>query len=134
MCAHSELNMWEKRTLWENSARVPLVIRAPWLAKGVGTRSGELVELVDLYRTILDVAGAPEPAGDSVPIEGASLAPLLGGGGEWKAKPALTMYPRCPPGEPDWVQDSCIHSVERTEFAYMGYSMHIDASDGCSSM
>ena len=87
--------MWEKRTLWENAARVPLVIRAPWLAKGVGTRSGELVELVDLYRTILDVAGAPEPATDSVPIEGTSMAPLLGGGGEWKAKPALTMYPRC---------------------------------------
>ena len=26
-----EYNMWEKRTLWENAARVPLVLRAPWL-------------------------------------------------------------------------------------------------------
>ena len=25
-----EYNMWEKRTLFENAARVPLVIRAPW--------------------------------------------------------------------------------------------------------
>ena len=49
-----EYQMWEKRTLWENSARVPLVIRAPWLKSMVGKRSQELVELVDLYRTVLD--------------------------------------------------------------------------------
>ena len=29
--------MWEKRTLWENAARVPLVLRAPWLPQSAGT-------------------------------------------------------------------------------------------------
>ena len=127
-----EYNMWEKRTLWENSARVPLIIRAPWLTQMVGKRSQEIVELVDIYRTVLDLAGGvPEPTEDTLPIEGKSLAPLLGGGGRWEPKPALTMYPRCPPssaaGE-DWVDDACIHTVERSEFAYMGYSMRVDAS------
>ena len=28
--------MWEKRTLWENAARVPLVIRAPWMRNSAG--------------------------------------------------------------------------------------------------
>jgi arylsulfatase A-like enzyme len=73
---------------------VPLIIRAPWLKEMVGQRSQHLVELVDIYRTVLDLAGAPEPTGDTLPIEGVSLAPLLGGGGTWKPKPALTMYPR----------------------------------------
>ena len=31
-----EYNMWEKRTLWENAARVPLVLRAPWLPASAG--------------------------------------------------------------------------------------------------
>ena len=60
-------------------------------------------------------------------MEGTSLAPLLGGEGTWSSKVALTMYPRCPPGEPDWKDDACIHTIERSEFAFMGYSMRVDA-------
>lgn len=135
--------MWEKRTLWENAARVPLVIRAPWLHNSAGKRSQELVELVDVYRTVLDLANVSLPSNDTYPVEGVSLAPLLGAGegegeeGEgsggrarWQSKVALTMYPRCPsdpkPGK-DWVKDACIHTVERSEFAFMGYSMRADA-------
>ena len=123
--------MWEKRTLWENAARVPLVIRAPWLTEMAGKRSQELVELVDIYRTVLDLANVPLPTGDTYPIEGTSLAPLLGQAGPgWTPKVALTMYPRCPPSlvpGKDWQGDSCIHSVERSEFAVMGLSMRVDA-------
>ena len=105
----------------------------------VGKRSQEIVELVDIYRTVLDLAGGvPEPTEDTLPIEGNSLAPLLGGRGRWEPKPALTMYPRCPPssaaGE-DWVDDACIHTVERSEFEFMGYSMRVDAAttDGATT-
>ena len=129
---HWQLNTREKRTLWENSARVPLIIRAPWLGAMVGKRSQQIVELVDIYRTVLDLAGVPEPASETYPIEGTSLGPLLSGSGTWMPKPALTMYPRCPPGEPDWKDDACIHTIERTEFAFMGYSMRVDATDGHS--
>ena len=77
--------------------------------------------------TRFDLAGAPLPAADIYPVEGASLAPFLGSGGPaWRRKVALTMYPRCPPNASpgqDWVDDVCIHSVERSEFSFMGYSM-----------
>jgi hypothetical protein len=105
------------------------VIRCPWLPASMGQRSQEIVELVDLYRTVLDLASVPLPTGDSYPIEGTSLAPLLRGA-PWKSKVALTMYPRCPPNSTpgqDWRDDACIHSVERSEFAFMGLSMRLDA-------
>ena len=44
--------MWEKRTLWENAAHVPLIIRVPWLSKSAGKRAKALVELVDVYPTV----------------------------------------------------------------------------------
>ena len=105
----------------------------------VGKRSQELVELVDVYRTVLELAGSvPLPTADTYPIEGTSLVPLLrgGGGARWKPKPALTMYPRCPPNATpgqDWQMDACIHSIERSEFAFMGYSMRVDAAFDSSS-
>ena len=65
--------MWEKRTLWENSARVPLIIRAPWIAgASSGQQTNALVELVDVYKTVCELAGVPLPGGDTHPVEGKS--------------------------------------------------------------
>ena len=72
-----EYNMWEKRTLWENAARVPLVLRAPWLRGTAGTRVSAPVELVDIFRTVCDALGVPPPQADAHPVEGSSLLPLL---------------------------------------------------------
>ena len=72
-----EYNMWEKRTLWENAARVPLVLRAPWLPQSAGTRVAAPVELVDIFKTVCDALGVGLPQGDTHPVEGASLLPLL---------------------------------------------------------
>ena len=44
----TEHNQWEKKTNYELSARVPLVIRAPWKTKAVGAKTDALVELVDV--------------------------------------------------------------------------------------
>lgn len=55
-----EQNMWGKHTSFENAARVPLIVRAPNSA-GNGRRSMALVELVDLYPTLVDLAGLPAP-------------------------------------------------------------------------
>ena len=90
-----EYAMWEKRTLWELSTRVPFVVRAPWIAASVGASSRALVELVDIYPTVLDLLGVPLPTGDSVPVDGTSLRPLLE---DPKAKGkalALSTFPRC---------------------------------------
>jgi iduronate 2-sulfatase len=67
-----EQGMWAKSTNFENAARVPLIINAPGVIKKAGHTSS-LVELVDLYPTLLDLCGLQRP--DS--LTGKSLAPVL---------------------------------------------------------
>ena len=69
-----EKNHWEKFALWEKSTRVPLVIVAPGAAPA-GTVVESPVSLLDLYPTLLELAGLPAKAG----LEGESAVPLLEG-------------------------------------------------------
>lgn len=64
--------VWQKRTLFEQSARSPLIVRAPG-TKGNGTACPRIVEFVDIYPTLLDLAGFEAPQG----LAGRSLQPLL---------------------------------------------------------
>jgi iduronate 2-sulfatase len=61
-----------KDTLFEEALHVPLVIAAPGLAHP-GSVVSAPVELLDVYPTILELAGLETPAG----LDGESLVPLL---------------------------------------------------------
>ena len=78
---------WQKMTLFEHSARVPMVIAAPGGARGAA--SGRTVELVDLHATLADLAGVPAPKTD-----GASLKPLVVKPDAAWDKPAITQVTR----------------------------------------
>jgi len=70
--------VWQKRTLFEESARSPLLIRMPG-AGGNGRSCRRVVEFVDLYPTVLEAAGldAADDAAIDPAIDGRSLVPLL---------------------------------------------------------
>ena len=62
---------WAKRTIWWNGAGVPLIMAGPGIVQGAVC--DKPVELIDLYPTLLDLAGL-----EADPMhEGQSLRPLL---------------------------------------------------------
>ena len=68
-----EHKLWQKTTLFENSARVPLIVAAPGFDSTRGKKSDAVVELVDLYPTLADLAGLEAPPH----VQGASVRPQL---------------------------------------------------------
>jgi arylsulfatase A-like enzyme len=90
--------LWGKGSYYKGSANSPLIIAGvPSIQKGKTIDSP--VELLDVAKTILEVAGAPDP--DLKKCRGYSLMPFLTGNGSFQGKEAFAE-------EADWqlIQDS----------------------------
>ncbi len=74
-----------KNTLWERSARVPLIFAGPGIAKG---RCTQPAELLDIYPTLVELAGLT-PRTD---LEGLSLVPQLKDATTKRDRPAITSH------------------------------------------
>jgi len=83
-----ENHIWGKATNFELSTRAPLIVSAP-RAKAKGHKTDALVEFVDIYPSLCELAGLPLPDH----LEGTSFAPLLDRPDRpWKAA-AFSQYP-----------------------------------------
>jgi iduronate 2-sulfatase len=63
--------MWCKHTNYEQAARIPLIVAGPGIAAGQSTQS--MVETVDLYPTLTELAGLPAAQG----LDGKSFTATL---------------------------------------------------------
>ncbi|MDD9866192.1 MAG: sulfatase, partial [Verrucomicrobiales bacterium] len=82
-----EQGLWTKANNFELSTRVPLIVSAPGQPHG---KTDALVELVDVFPTVCELAGLMLPTG----LEGASMLPLFSDPGrKWKTA-VFSQYPR----------------------------------------
>ncbi len=85
-----DMGVWGKATNYEIATRVPLIIQTPDMQLR-GKSSKTLVELVDIFPTLCELAGVPAPSH----LEGHSFVPLLEDPARpWK-KAAFSQFP-CP--------------------------------------
>ena len=81
--------IWCKHTNYEQAARQPLIVVAPGMAQA-GVKSPALVETVDLYPTLCELAGLPAPQG----LDGASFAAALKSPAAKTKEAVFHVYPR----------------------------------------
>ena len=79
-----EKQHWAKRTLWEESTRVPLLFVGPGIEPGPACK--EAAGLVDVYPTLLELCDLPE----NPRLEGVSLVPQLNDPSARRKRPAIT--------------------------------------------
>ena len=96
-----EHNGWCKQTNYEIDTRSPLIISAP-NAPAAGKKCSALVEFVDVYPTLCDLAGLPKRR----ELQGVSLSPLMRDAGATVKDAAISQFPRTHEGN-----------------LYMGYAM-----------
>lgn len=78
----------ERRLAYEETARIPLIVRYPRVARA-GNTPAQMVQTIDIASTVLALAGVP----DSVSRQGTSLVPLLDGQSPaWRSSILLEYY------------------------------------------
>ena len=75
-----------KKSLWEESTRVPLMFAGPGVT--AGAVCNEPVELIDIYPTLIALTGTPGKGG----LDGLSLVPQLKNASTPRQRPAVTTH------------------------------------------
>jgi arylsulfatase A-like enzyme len=118
-----------KGSPWEESCRVPMIIRVPGMTKS-GSRCDQPVSLIDLYPTLVDLCGL---TGSTVrnesgrPLDGHSMRPLLEDpvNGKWDGPEiAVTTFHVQPPkgSGRDWRAEDNHFSVRSRRYRYIRYN------------
>jgi len=93
-----ERGHWGKGSLYDIDTRVPFVVRdpsAPSSRRGVSSRA--IVELIDLYKSIVDLANLPFGPEMYGWLEGHSIKQLIyDSSARWPRRAALTITAKCP--------------------------------------
>jgi len=87
-----DLSIWTKHTNFEQANRIPIVITAPGVARE-GEVSRQLVETVDIFPTVAELAGLPALKVPQ-PIDGVSLVTVLKNPSARVRGHAFHAYPR----------------------------------------
>lgn len=100
----------EKFTLWEESTRVPLIVSAPGVTEP-GARCEQPVSLMDLYPTLVELAGFELPEH----LDGDSLVPQI-------EDPALATEPVVSSYRFTWTEEPVVgHAVRSLRYRYIYY-------------
>ena len=106
-----EHGLWAKTSNFELDAHVPLLIADPRIGHG-GRKTRGIVELVDIFPTLVDACGLPAPPG----LEGTCLMPIVRGQPKAAGEAAFTQHPR-----PAYFDRGAVKQPEA-----MGYSIRTD--------
>jgi hypothetical protein len=94
--------------LLQSDARVPLIVADPRFPQSHGRRTPLFAELLDVFPTLVDLAGLPEPVGMVPPISGYSLAHSIHDPAR-QSPPlrhfAVTQFSRCPITASEYLRD-----------------------------
>ncbi|MFV0443378.1 MAG: sulfatase [Planctomycetaceae bacterium] len=103
-----------KNTLWDRSARVPLIFAGPGITEGV--KCDQPAELLDIYPTLLDLCSLPQPQipaaihDRTTTLEGHSLVPQLKNPAAVREQPAITTH------------NIHNHGIRTTKWRYIRYA------------
>tara|TARA_Y100000746_G_scaffold224480_1_gene227134 strand:+ start:186 stop:1835 length:1650 start_codon:yes stop_codon:yes gene_type:complete len=104
-----EYGIWGKATNYEIATRVPLIICTPSMGQK-GTPTDSLVELLDIYPTLCDLANIPQPDH----LAGKSLIPVLRDPSAVVKRLAMSQFPT--PALREWAANPLSPEMRETFF------------------
>ena len=106
-----DMGIWGKATNYEIATKVPLIISTPGMAESVrGVQTDALVELVDMYPTLCELAGIEVPDH----AEGQSFVPLLEEPSRSWKQAAFSLFPT--PALREWAANPLSQGMRETYF------------------